>query len=332
MALCAVELLRRRFLRIFFFNTLRDFRIPRKPRSGKTAMHESPRDLVEPEWLLEHLQDPAVRIVDCRFSLADAGLGRRQYAEGHIPGAIHADLQRDLSGTTGPHTGRHPLPDVEVLERRLAAWGISSQESASHTFVVAYDDSNLMFAARLWWMLKYLGHDRVAVLNAPWSAWAGLGLPVATAVPAYSPGSFTARLRPGRVVDHAGVRQALGRPGVALMDARSPQRYRGLEEPIDPVAGTIPGSQNYFAEAVLDDSGRMRSAEWLADYWRALDDTEESIAFCGSGVAACLNLLSQAVAGREPSKLYVGGWSEWCRRSCRASAPSNAYPDIGESP
>jgi thiosulfate/3-mercaptopyruvate sulfurtransferase len=277
-------------------------------------MSDCSTDLIPPEWLARHLEDGAVRVIDCRFSLAEPELGRRQYAEAHIPGAVHADLERDLSGATGPRTGRHPLPDPEAFARRLEAWGIDSEDTGAPTLVVAYDDAKLMFAARLWWMLRYVGHRHAAVLDGGWSAWKRLGLPTGTEVPRPPSGRFTPHPRAEMVAGYQEVRAALGDADVELVDSRSPARHQGLAEPIDPVAGTIPGSSNYFSEAVVDASGRMRSPTWLAEHWRALDRVPRTIAFCGSGVAACVNLLSQKVAGREPSTLYVGGWSEWCRR------------------
>lgn len=278
-------------------------------------MNDWPHNLVEPQWLATHLDHPQVRVVDCRYSLADPALGRRQYDEAHIPGAVHADLGKDLSGPAGPRTGRHPLPDAEALAERLAAWGISSGDADLPSFVVAYDDAKLAFAARLWWMLKYLGHDNVAVLNGGWSAWRQLGLPASAEIPRPRAGQFTPGAAPEWLVDYDEVAARLDQPGMALLDSRSPERHRGLSEPIDPVAGTIPGSTNFFSENVVDENGRMKPPEWLTEYWRTLDSTDDSVVFCGSGVTACVNVLSQALAGRTPSRLYVGGWSEWCRRN-----------------
>lgn len=271
--------------------------------------------LVEPDWLAMHLDDPDVRVVDCRFNLMEPEAGRQQYAVSHIPGAVYAHLDEDLAGPTGPTTGRHPLPETETFSRRLAAWGINSGDTGDPTFVVAYDDSRLAFAARLWWLLRYLGHGHVAVLNGGWSAWCEAGLPITSEHPGPRPGRFTPRPRQDQVVEFDAVAQLVGRPEVTLIDSRSPERHQGRSEPIDPVAGTIPGAVNYFSSNVVANDGRMKPPEELAEYWRSLDAAEETVAFCGSGVTACVNVLSQAVAGRSPSRLYVGGWSEWCRRS-----------------
>lgn len=278
------------------------------------TMRTDDSPLVEPEWLAMHLDDPDVRVVDCRFSLMEPEAGRQQYAASHIPGAVYAHLDEDLAGPTGPDTGRHPLPDAEAFGRRLAAWGINSEDTGHPTFVVAYDDARLAFAARLWWLLRYFGHRHVAVLNGGWSAWCDAGLPVGSEVPQPRPGRFTPHPQPDQAVDFETVAGLIGRPEVTLIDSRSPERHQGRNEPIDPVAGTIPGAVNYFSNNVVDDDGRMKAPEQLAEYWRSLDDAEETVAFCGSGVTACVNVLSQEVAGRSPSRLYVGGWSEWCRR------------------
>ncbi|MCC5809753.1 MAG: sulfurtransferase [Ectothiorhodospiraceae bacterium] len=277
-------------------------------------MSEWPEHLVEPEWLAEHLEDPRIRIVDCRFGLLDPDVGRQQYAAGHIPGAVHADLAEDLSGPVGPRTGRHPMPDVGQLAARFAAWGIASGDGGEPSYVVAYDDGKLAFAARLWWLLRYVGHTQVAVLNGGWKAWQAQGLPVSTEQPRPAAARFTPEPRLEWVMDYEAVQSELKLPGTRLIDARSPERFQGLQEPIDPVAGTIPGAANAYSDNVVDEQGRMKPAQWLQDYWREVAADEHSVHFCGSGVAACLNLFSQSVAGHLPSRLYVGGWSEWCRR------------------
>lgn len=277
-------------------------------------MREWPEHLVEPEWLAEHLEDSRVRIVDCRFGLLDPTAGRAQYETGHIPGALHADLAKDLSGAVGPRTGRHPMPDAERLAERFADWGIASADNGDPTFVVAYDDGKLAFAARLWWLLRYLGHARVAVLNGGWAAWLARGLPVSTEIPRPERARFSPSPKPEWAMDYDAMQSELDLPGTRLIDARAPERFRGVTEPIDPVAGTIPGATNAFSDNVVDEQGRMKPADWLDAYWKRVGADEHSVHFCGSGVAACLNLLSLSVAGRPPARLYAGGWSEWCRR------------------
>jgi len=269
-------------------------------------------NLVPPTWLADHLNDTNLVIVDCCFALAEPHQGREQYAAGHIPGAWYLDLNRDLSGPVQSHGGRHPMPNLDVFRAVLERIGVSSQTPTGPTRVVAYDDSRFAFAARLWWLLKYLGHEPVAVLDGGWSAWQQGGYPIATALPTSQPGQFVPSPRTDWVVDIDHVRRHKDEPGVWLIDSRSPERYRGEVEPIDPVAGSIPGATNQFWQEVSTPAGVMRSPEDLAQHWTNLDRAEEAIVYCGSGVTACVNLLSQAVAGKPISKLYVGGWSDWC--------------------
>ncbi|TVQ07501.1 MAG: sulfurtransferase [Leptolyngbya sp. DLM2.Bin27] len=268
-----------------------------------------PQNLVTADWLAQHLDDPRVVVVDCRFALADPDQGRRQYGEGHLPGAFYLDLNQDMSSPLRTHGGRHPLPDPEALSKTLTAMGVVS-EGPSPTLVVAYDDSRFAFAARLWWLLRYLGHDTVAVLDGGWSGWVQRGQPTTTAMPGAKPGNFIPTPRPHWLVDFDTVRR---RPESALLiDSRSPERYRGEIEPIDPVAGSIPGAVNYFWQTVSDDHGQMKPAADLAHHWTELDAADQVIVYCGSGVTACVNLLAQTLAGRPMAQLYAGGWSDWC--------------------
>lgn len=264
--------------------------------------------LVSPQWLAEHLDDPLLVIVDCRFSLADPELGQQQYTANHIPGAFYLDLNRDLSSPVGRHGGRHPLPDPLKLANTLAATGINSQE----TFVVAYDDSKFAFASRLWWLLRYLGHDRVAVLDGGFTGWQAAGYPVTAEVPVPKPAAFVPVPQQERVVDIEYVKAHKDLPGVLLVDSREPDRYNGLREPIDPIAGHIPGAVNYPWQAVTDDQGRGLSASEQKRRWVEGTQAKEIIVYCGSGVTACVNLLSLEMAGIPTGKLYAGSWSDWC--------------------
>jgi thiosulfate/3-mercaptopyruvate sulfurtransferase len=273
-----------------------------------------PHPVVTPAWLAQHLNDPRVVVIDCRFALNDPRQGAQQYAAGHIPGAGYLDLNQDLSSSVQAHGGRHPLPEVMSLSAKLTALGVVS-EGLAPTLVVAYDDSRFAFAARLWWLLQYLGHDQVAVLNGGWSAWVAEGHPTSTATPNPRPGQFEPHPRHDQIVDIARVRQSLSTPGLRLIDSRSPERYRGEVEPIDPVAGSIPGAVNYFWQNVSTDQGWLQDPATLATHWADLEGAEEVIVYCGSGVTACVNLLAMAVAGRPLSKLYPGGWSDWCSYS-----------------
>lgn len=268
-----------------------------------------PRNLVTADWLAQHLDDPKVVVADCRFALADAEQGQQQYAIGHIPRAWYLHLNQDLSSPVQRHGGRHPLPDRDTFSQRLTAMGVESN-GPEPTLVVAYDDSRFAFASRLWWLLRYLGHDNVAVLDGGWSGWVQDSYPTSTEIPAPRSGDFVPAPRQDWIVDIEAVRRR--QEGSLLIDSRSPDRYRGEVEPIDPVAGSIPGAVNYFWQDVSAENGHMKPADELSQHWARLNDAEEAIVYCGSGVTACVNLLAQAVAGRPVAKLYPGGWSDWC--------------------
>lgn len=267
--------------------------------------------VVSAQWMAENLNHPDVTVVDCRFSLAEPALGASQYRQGHIPGAYYLDLNLDLSSPVQRHGGRHPLPNPSILGEKLAAMGIDSTDSRA-SLVVAYDDSRFAFGARLWWLLRYLGHDRVALLDGGWSRWQAAGYPVSDAIPEAKSGNFSVRLQSEQVVDIETVKTRKDLPGVSLVDSRDRDRYLGLHEPIDPIAGHIPGATNYPWKAVTDDAGQAQSAEELRSRWDDLADAEEIVVYCGSGVTACVNLWSLERAGIHTGKLYAGSWSDWC--------------------
>ena len=256
-------------------------------------------------WLHEHLHDPQVVVVDCRFSLLEPDLGQQHYQTGHILGAYYFDLNRDLSSPIGEHGGRHPLPAIAPLVERLEQMGITSE-----TLVVAYDAARLAFAARLWWLLRYLGHDRVTVLDGGWSAWQAADYPITTALPQRAATKFIAQLRSDWVVDMAAVKARSAT--VVLVDAREADRYRGEREPIDPVAGHIPGAVNYPWSDLTTAAGYITSVAAQLDRWATLPADADIMVYCGSGVTACVNLLALAIAGRPPGQLYAGSWSDWC--------------------
>jgi len=260
--------------------------------------------VVSADWLADHLDDPQVAIADCRFALTDPALGRQQYAAAHIPGAYYFDLNQNLSSPVQQHGGRHPLPDPQVLATKLAEAGIRND-----TLVVAYDDSRLAFAARFWWLLRYLGHDRVAVLDGGWQGWQAGNYPQTTIVPTPQTGEFTVNLQRDRVVDLETVKAR--QDGAVLVDAREAERYRGEREPIDPIAGHIPGAVNYPWQDATNAEGYLKSVPEQQQRWAEVQPAEEVLVYCGSGVTACVNLLSLKLAGRE-GKLYAGSWSDWC--------------------
>jgi len=263
--------------------------------------------IVSPEWLAENLDNPGVRVVDCRFALGDPELGRQQYLESHIPGAIYLDLERDLSAPVKKHGGRHPLPDIDELAGKFAQLGIEFGE----TSVVAYDDSRFGFAGRLWWLLRYMGHDRATLLDGGFGGWKAAGYPVTAEIPEPEPAKFTPQLRSDWVVDFEDVKTRKDRPGTVLIDSRDRDRYLGEREPIDPIAGHIPGAVNLPWRDVADEGGFLKSAE-QPGRWENYKDAEEIVVYCGSGVTACVNLLTLELAGLSQGKLYAGSWSDWC--------------------
>ncbi|NJM74964.1 MAG: sulfurtransferase [Acaryochloridaceae cyanobacterium RU_4_10] len=263
--------------------------------------------LVSPDWIADHQEDTDFVVVDCRFSLADLQLGHQQYLQGHIPGAYYLDLNQDLASPVRQHGGRHPLPDLSTLAGKLSRMGVTAQ-----TLVVAYDDSRFAFASRLWWLLKYMGHDRIAVLDGGFAAYQSAGFPITTELPTEREGLFAPQIRSELVVNLHDVIQRQQDPSAKIVDSREVARYQGKSEPIDPIAGHIPGAVNYPWQEVTDERGWMRSSEELQEYWSEVLNADEVVVYCGSGVTACVNLLALEVAGLPTAKLYVGSWSDWC--------------------
>jgi thiosulfate/3-mercaptopyruvate sulfurtransferase len=265
--------------------------------------------LVQAEALASQLDDARLRLFDCRFDLARPAYGRSAYLDEHLPGAHYADLNADLSSPVTPTSGRHPLPTPAQFAARLRAWGVNRDSR-----VVAYDDGNGMHAARLWWMLRWLGHDDVAVLDGGMRRWLQLGLPLAEQVPAPAPGDFVAQPRSTWAVAADEVLAATTDPSVRILDARAPERYRGEIEPIDRVAGHVPGARNHPFATSLGPDGRFLPAAALRESLHAsLDGVApgRAIAYCGSGVTACHLLLALEHAGLPGARLYAGSWSEW---------------------
>ena len=271
--------------------------------------------LIDPETLHAHLNDPDWVVVDCRFSLTDPEAGRRAYRQGHIPGARYAHLDEDLAGPRTLGNGRHPLPDPIRLTGTLGVWGIHNA-----TQVVAYDDAGGAIAARLWWLLRWLGHRRCAVLDGGLPAWRREGLPLSTAIPKPPPALFIERHDDTLWVDSAYILTQLSQGDHLLLDARTAVRYRGELEPLDPVAGHVPTAINLPLEGNLTVEGCFLEPEALRERFTAVV-TERAPAsvvhMCGSGVTACHNLLAMEVAGLSGSRLYPGSWSEWIRDPSR---------------
>jgi thiosulfate/3-mercaptopyruvate sulfurtransferase len=273
--------------------------------------------LVSVATLAAHLDDPRWLIVDCRFDLAKPAASEAAFKASHIPGAIYAHLDRDLAGPIAPSTGRHPLPDPDEFAHTLSRWGITPE-----TQVVAYDADVGMYAARLWWMLRWVGHDAVAVLDGGFKAWVDAGMRTSEHSASRAPTSFVARPNRTMWADAAEVAERVADPQWRVLDARAPERFRGDVEPIDPVAGHVPGARNHpFALNVVD--GRLAPPEQLRERFAASQDgvpDERTIVMCGSGVTACHLLLALESAGKRGARLYPGSWSEWIRDPKRGVA------------
>lgn len=264
--------------------------------------------LVDSEWLVQQLDNPQVVIVDCRFQLSDSNWGEVQYRHSHIQGAYYLSLDRDLSSEVQSHGGRHPLPDVNVLAQKFAELGIVKNQ----TLVVAYDDARFAFAARLWWLLRYLGHNQVVLLDGGWHDWVKHNYPVTGDLPTNKPGSFSPQPNLDWVVDINTVKSSQNKDAVIVVDSRDRDRYAGLKEPIDPIAGCIPSAVNYPWKEVSDELGYLKPETTLQQSWNDLRQASEIIVYCGSGVTACVNLFSLNLSGFKNTKLYPGGWSDWC--------------------
>ena len=245
-------------------------------------------------------------LFDCRFSLADPEAGRRHYLEGHIPGAHFLDLNRDLSSPVERHGGRHPLPGPQRLAALLAQCGVGLD-----TEVVAYDDARLAGSSRLWWLMYSLGYRPPRLLNGGYQAWLAAGGAPETAIPVPVPTAAPAVTGHRNCCDREGMRRAQA-GGALLVDSREERRCQGLEEPIDPVAGHIPGAINRPWQGVTTADGRLRDVRDLREHWGDALQAEQLVVYCGSGVTACVNLFSLAVLGREDAMLYAGSWSDWC--------------------
>lgn len=273
--------------------------------------------LISVDELAQQIEHPDWVVIDCRFALNDTGKGRFDYGRSHIPGAIYAHLDEDLSGPILPGTtGRHPLPDVNELVRTFSRWGIDASMQ-----VVAYDDMGGPFAARLWWLLKWMGHDAVAVLDGGWPAWLQQNLPTNAEIPNPQPGTFSPNVRQQMVATAKDVERIIENQSALLVDARTAERHAGIHEPLDPVAGHIPGAICYPWMENLDDTKHFLSPAQLRRRFATHGETPEpKVNYCGSGVTGAHNVLAMTHAGLKNIRLYAGSWSEWITNPTHAVA------------
>lgn len=265
------------------------------------------KHIVSVNWVKEHLNE--LTVIDCRFHLPAPDKGRAEYHDHHIPGAHYMDLNKDLSSTVCTHGGRHPLPDFQELHSKLENIGVHDGSR-----VVIYDDQNGAMASRLWFLLKVLGHENVWIMDEGYSEWVKQGFPVTSEVPSQEKrGTFTFNVEEDLLMDMEVVKSQLStfESGSAyLLDAREPNRYMGVEEPIDKVAGHIPGALNFFWMENVE-NGKWKETELLKARFSSLDPSKEIVVYCGSGVTACPTFLALKEAGYEKVKLYAGSWSDW---------------------
>ncbi|TCP29810.1 thiosulfate/3-mercaptopyruvate sulfurtransferase [Scopulibacillus darangshiensis] len=262
---------------------------------------------IDMNWVKDHIDDENIVIADCRFNLQDPREGRRQYNKAHLPHAVYFDLEKDLSRQATRHGGRHPLPDVKDLAFKLGNSGVDHRKT-----VIAYDDQGGAFAARLWWLLNYFGHDKVLVMDEGFSAWHKEGYPVENDRPAPHPTQFVPKVHNEMIVTHVDVCSLLeNKDNVALIDSRARSRYLGEEEPMDAKAGHIPGAENWFWKENLTPEGKWKTEPELKNRFASLENKKSITVYCGSGVTACPNILGLQKAGFTNVKLYPGSWSDW---------------------
>lgn len=258
------------------------------------------------DWLNERLGAPDLVVVDCRFVTGSANEGKSPYKRDHIPGAVYVDLEKDMCGPVREHGGRHPLPDLGTFSLALAERSIGNGKT-----VVAYDDQGGAIAARFWWMLSFLGHTNVHVLEGGYSAWKSAGLPITSARETAVPVRFSPRVQTGMMISVHELQKKIGAPGTVIVDSREPERFAGEDDPIDARSGRIPGAINRYWKDALDERGFFRPAEEQAARFAGIGRDSEVIVYSGSGVTACINVLALKAAGFPKVRLYLGSWSDW---------------------
>lgn len=267
---------------------------------------ENLKNIVNVDWLYENLDNPSVRIVDCRFVLGSPGKGLDSYVKEHISGALYFDLEKDMSRKAAEHGGRHPMAELDRIIDKLGTAGIDAD-----TKVVAYDDQGGMMASRFWWLLKYLGHDEVYVLDGGFSKWQSKGYPVNDEIPSFPRKEFQANIQHDLLSNVEEVKQNIETKKAHLIDSRAEDRYSGENETIDKKAGHIPGALNYFWKDVINEQNEWKSLDELKEQFKKLNSEDQIIVYCGSGVSACPNIVALNELGFNNVKLYIGSWSDW---------------------
>ncbi len=263
-------------------------------------------NIVEMDWLKDHINDENVRIIDCRFSLTDPTEGLNNYLQSHIQNALFFDLEKDLSSEVEVYGGRHPLPRILELVDKLGAAGIDKDIK-----IIAYDDQGGAIASRFWWLLQYLGHKETYILNGGYTKWKESKFPISDKIPIFERRNFSYQLQEEMIIEAKEILEKLDDKDVLLLDSRELQRYQGVEEPIDPVAGRIPGAKHYFWKNNINLFGIWKGKQQLSKQFHEFHDKKEIIVYCGSGVTACPNVIALKEAGFKNVKLYLGSWSDW---------------------
>ncbi len=276
------------------------------------------KTIISAENLINSLQDENTLVFDCRCDIKDTTYGIQAYTEGHMPGSIYVNVDTDLASEKTPSSGRHPLPDADALSEKLSQWGLSSEKQA-----VIYDDASGAFAGRMWWILKWLGHKKVAVLDGGLGSYMSIGGKLTTDETIFEKNIFTPNIQSEMVVEITDVEEAQYKMNKLIIDARSKERYLGIKDLVDPIAGHVPGAISHPLSLNLNKDGKFRSPEDLKlAFDKIIADTtsENVISMCGSGITACHNILAMEIAGIKGIKLYVGSWSEWITDKSRPIA------------